>query len=442
LSIFASKSGFWLGLLLLLAGLSWPRPVLAHAGLVKSLPADLCTSLESQLSPGSPECATGQILSSPPDSLHLWFSEPVQTVRRSIMITTSSGSQLAPALVQLNDRELMVTLNLTEQGTYLVNWRVLSGDTHPVRGQFAFSVGRASPLINISDSSSQEVGRVSALGLALQVVARWLHFCGYALSFGPLVFWRTVLGLQANPLAERRLWRLVGLGIGLLLLAEPLALLGQTASLSPAQVFDPDVIGDVLASNFGPVLAQHLGAAILLWVLSGLVRELGVARLSVIGLGIGLVLALADGQASHAITSNPVWFSLLINALHLAAMGMWVGGLASLLLVWPLKETGRKPAELVSRFGKIAGISLALLIVTGLIMTWQHLNRPSDLLQQNYGLALTLKLALLLLTVALAWQGRKTEWKPQRARWWRLEALALLAVLVIAGLLVSLPSPA
>ncbi len=432
-------------LLLLIIGLGWPgTPVFAHAGLVRSDPPDRCTALElPRLSPDDPACPTGALLTNPPTEIHLWFSESVQPIRNGVVITAPSGKKIELGQIELKGLELVAKLNSSEEGTYQVKWQVLSGDTHPVRGRFAFSVGRTSPNLSGTSVAIAEVGAVSPLGLTLQIMGRWLHFCGYALAFGSLAFrWLVLrpLKLDSSEIIERRLWRLVGLGIILLLLAEPLALLGQTASLGTELILDPDVIGDVLASNFGRVLAQRLGVALLLWVLTGIAKQGNAAIAASVALGFGVVLALVDGQASHAISSNWVVLSMAFNTLHLAAMGVWVGGLASLLAIWQLPRLEGRRKELVMRFGTVALVALVLLIVSGSGMAWLYLAQPSNLFTTNYGVALLLKLAVLLVVLLLAWFGRRVASSPSRhTRWWTAESLTLLALLVLAALLVSLP---
>ena len=108
--------------------------------------------------------------------------------------------------------------------------------------------------------------------MLLQTVGRWLHFFGYALGFGTLAV--------SAPGARRRgrgggrgPRRLVGWGIVLLLLAEPLALFGQTASLDPDAPLAPETISGALDSAFGRVLGLRLGAALGLWMLVGAARD-------------------------------------------------------------------------------------------------------------------------------------------------------------------------
>src|SRR5207249_2599329 len=91
-------------------------------------------------------------------------------------------------------------------------------------------------------------------GLALQALARWIHFIGLALTFG-VVAYGALIKRAGAPL------RLVGAGLVLLIAAEPVSLIAQLASLS----FDGDTALAVLGSNFGRLLGLRLGAALLAW---------------------------------------------------------------------------------------------------------------------------------------------------------------------------------
>src|SRR5207247_1769796 len=126
-------------------------------------------------------------------------------------------------------------------GTYVVQWQVESGDTHPARGKFAFSVGQASPPTEALTSA--EGGEITTAGLGLQSIGRWLHFSGYVLTFGILA--ACLVSRGSVP------WRWVNAGIALLLLAEPFALFGQTSSLGLEQTFDSEVLFDALSTGFG-----------------------------------------------------------------------------------------------------------------------------------------------------------------------------------------------
>jgi copper transport protein len=210
--------------------------------------------------------------------------------------------------------------------------------------------------------------------------------------------------------------RLANAGVALLLVAEPLALLAQTASLDPAQTFDGDALTSALASPFGRVLALRLASALLLWAILGGLRQAPWLRWSVPGLGLGL--ALADATAAHAIPALPQPLGLLLNAVHVFAMGTWVGGLAA----FALAPTGG--------FGRVAAWSAALLVLSGVALALLHLGQWHDLMVTAYGEGLLVKVPLVAIALYAARLGRRR---------WELGALA--AVLAAAAIIVSLPPP-
>jgi copper transport protein len=405
-------------LLTLAAWVAFAPSAAAHASVVASYPRD------------------GSVMAAPPTTIHFWFSEPVQPVGPGIIVISPSGGRVPIGPLHADGLEMWAAVQVSAPGTYLVIWQVISLDTHPERGRITFSLGQESAV-----PGSPGFGPVSTLGLALQVLGRWLHLIGFALAFGPVAFRLLVLaplGL-GGTLSRRVLWRISGMGIVLLLAAEPVALLGQTASLSNG-LWDTDLAGEALSSSFGRVLAQRLGAAAALWMLVGVVRA-GAARAEWLMLALGVALAFADGQASHAVSSGPLFVGLLASAGHELAMVLWAGGLVSLLVVWNLADVAPCRGQVFRAFGEIAVLCLLALGVTGLVMALLHLRAPRDLLDADYGRALTLKTVLLGAALALTWQGSRPR-RAARETIWRVELLAMGGILALASAMVSLAPPA
>ena len=433
--------------------LAFPSTALAHAVLLRSDPPDACSLLPQRLPPGDPRCAAGAVLATPPTAVHLWFSEPVQPFAGGISVTGPSGRRADRGRVRVDGTELSIDVDTTEPGTYLVHWRVTSGDTHPVRGAFAFSSTVPSATFGASALQRGDAGGVSAPGLALQVVSRWLHFAGYALGFGTLVILLVVLRPLGIELS-RRLWRIVNLGVLALLFAGLLALISQIASLTPDQILDPDAFTGVIGSSFGRILGLQVGAALLLWVLLGMIERGSIPALRA-ALLLGVVLAIVDGGASHSAGAVLPWLGLTLNTLHLVAMGIWAGGLFCLLFTWNQIARAGASHTVPQRFGRLAAACVSILVLTGLAMALLRLREPADLVNATYGRILVIKAIAVLAVVLVAYLGARAvvrqpasartgpaaaaELRP--ARWWFPEAAGLAIVLVFAGLLVSLPPP-
>lgn len=443
---------------LLLAALLWLAwsPTVAAQGLMREATH---VALHAVLLRSDP--AAGSVLPVEPGVVRLWFSEPVQPVSTGIVVLDAAGRRVSRGPAQASGATLTVGVAPAGEGTYFVRWQVISSDTHPLEGQLSFSVGHPSR----GPEGFAENAGVSPVGLALQVVARWLHFAGYALGFGTLAFGLVVLrplGISERGSVERRMKWLVSGGIALLLVAAVVALMGQVVSLGAGSPFAPsasEIAGDALASGFGRVLSQQLGAALLLWVLVGIAESLkageeekaqagkersggrGEHIALVTAVVVGVALAVVDGEASHAVNVEPLWFGLAVNALHVAAMGLWAGGLLALIAVWNVKELRGQRGAVVAHFSRIALSAVVILGVTGVVLAWEQVQRPINVVATPYGRMLVAKVLVLAGVLTAAFVATRMRADDRRFRWWALEAAGVAVVLALAGLLASLAPP-
>jgi len=226
-----------------------PQAVLAHAVLLQSDPAP-----DSRLE-------------SVPASVSLVFSEPVTPAGAGIKVYSPAGRQVAGPAASTGS-VLSVGVSSSEAGTYVVSWQIFAADTHPSRGAFSFIVGQPSANPYSALTSTPAAGTATPVGLALQAIAQWVHFAGFALLFG-VAGYCVLTGRQ-----QKGFGRMAGTGVVLLIAAAPLALLGQLASLS----FDSDTALAVLGSGFGRILGLRLGAALIAWKLLPAGRRCSMAR--------------------------------------------------------------------------------------------------------------------------------------------------------------------
>jgi putative copper export protein len=151
-------------------------------------------------------------------------------------------------------------------------------------------------------------------------------------------------------------------------------------------------------------------------------------------------------------------FSGRVNAVHILAASTWLGTLLVLVLVGirgliRSNATGAQRAELVAdlvnSFSPLALTASTIVAITGATTAWLHLKRISALWTTSYGIALMVKLVLVLIVVVLgAWNWKRvrpslgtegTEHTIRRSATMELTFAAL--VLLATSVLVTLPSP-
>jgi copper transport protein len=378
------------------------------------------------------------VVATPPPVVRLTFNEPVQPIGLGIRVVAPSGRRVERGPARVSGRTVSVAVDAAEPGTYVVTWRVVSGDAQPERGRFAFSVGRPT-----ASTAALPDGRETASrsGFVLAVLGRALHFLGYALGFGSLAFrWLVVrpLGVPCVGALDRALWRLTRSGATALVLAEPIVGLGHALRLGLTG--DASVLADVLESRVGLVIGQRLGFALALWAMLTALEAGSIIALK-LALALGIVLAVIDGQAVHAVSVRPLAAGLATNAVHVAAMGTWVGVVIALLVAWRAPDAATARAALAARTGRVASLALLVAIGSGALLSAQHLTGPGDLASTVYGRVIVAKVVTLVVVVALAMAARRRgAGAPER--WWRRELAALVGVLLLAAVLVSLAPPA
>ena len=83
----------------------------------------------------------GNKVAEPPREVTLWFTQKLEPAFSTITVTNAVGDRVDTGKTRVNGTQMSVTLRPGGTGTYHVNWRVLSVDTHTTDGNFTFKVG-------------------------------------------------------------------------------------------------------------------------------------------------------------------------------------------------------------------------------------------------------------------------------------------------------------
>lgn len=105
----------------------------------------VCASLahsHAQLTRSVP--ASGATTSASPPEIRLLFNEPMEARFSKITVSAQGGKPIAadPVISDPDDKRILVLKlrDVLQPGSYSVSWRVVSLDTHKIRGTFTFQV--------------------------------------------------------------------------------------------------------------------------------------------------------------------------------------------------------------------------------------------------------------------------------------------------------------
>jgi copper resistance protein C len=88
------------------------------------------------------EPRVGNTVATAPREVTLWFKQKLEPAFSSITVTNSAGQRVDAGKTRVSGNQMSVSLRSGGAGTYRVNWRVLSVDTHRTDGSFTFRVGQ------------------------------------------------------------------------------------------------------------------------------------------------------------------------------------------------------------------------------------------------------------------------------------------------------------
>jgi copper transport protein len=436
--------------------LALPAAAWAHAALVRTVPA------------------ASVILNRPPPLVQLTYTEAVEPKFAAVSVTNAAGqSQTAgtPRRSASDPKTLVVPLHGVAQGWYLVYWRVISADGHPVRGAFTFAVGpNPGPAPQFVIPSISETAATPRL-----VTARSVVFVAVMAAIGLFLLRIAIARPVVRRVAETRLLAVsVAFGVAALigLVAIPVYVLMATAQFALRSTFDLGALFPLLRdSAFGRgfldlelVFALFVVAAgIAIWIDRPDREQRSIAELlSLAGaLAAAAAALLVPGLAGHAAQTSPRGATLLFDWLHLSAGSIWMGGLIGLLVLWRSLPAARRVAGLVvavPRFSNTAFVSVLTLIGSGIGAAVIHLPTLASLWQTSYGQALLVKIGLLGTAMLLAAVNLlrtrprllahrdRPELGPGAAVLLRRlvagEVLLVVSAVVAAAVLSSLPPPA
>ncbi len=417
------------------------------------------------------------VLNAPPRQVSLTYDEAVEPRFAIISVTNVDGRQETTTPVRrsaANPDTLVVGVRpRLAEGWYLIYWRAISVDGHPVQGAFTYAVGPdPGPAPKFAVPSISKGATAPNL-----LITKWVMFLSVMVAIGLFAFRFFVARLLPRRVDGAGLRALsvafvVVSAIGLV--ATPVYLDFATASDSLRSVFDLGALVPLFrVTAFGRGYVDLMLCFALFcaasWIALYLDRADRAQRslaelLAQTGAFLAAAAALVlPGTVGHAGQTSPRGLSVAVDWMHMIAGSVWLGGLVGLLVLWFTIGSGRRVAALsvvVPRFSPIALGSVALLLATGTVATIDHMPALDALWDTGYGVAILVKLAILVVAMAVA-AGNLFSTRPRLAaagagggdpagaaravgllrRLVALEAVLVAGAVFVAALLSSLAPP-
>ncbi|MEA2716444.1 MAG: copper transport protein, partial [Actinomycetota bacterium] len=345
----------------------------------------------------------------------------------------------------------------------------------PVHGGFGFYVGSPSTISAVAVAGDEGAGTAVGWGYGAD---RFVWFAGLLGLIGLVVARRWVwtpavraadlAGSDAAARFRGRFRPALVAAWAALVVAGALVLVFQSANVSGLPVGSaarPAALGQVLSTTFGHLWVAQMVLTMVLAVPVAALTGRGRPRLGASpSVWVAAALALCAGLClvaalnGHARTTEQSTVAVLSVATHLLAVGVWVGGLAALVVVggtaWRTLDPDRRPAlarDVISRFSRVALVAMLVVVATGVLNAVLELATVSDLWRIRYGQLIVAKVVLLAVALVLAARHRWTI--PRRLagdgdggrgavssfdRSAAVELVALVATVAVAGALVAL----
>lgn len=352
------------GIAALLSALCFATGAFAHATLVSTEPAD------------------GSVLAQPPKIMRLHFNEAVAPA--AIGLIDAGGKARDVASRAAGQSVLIVLPDDLPQGTQIVSYRVVSQDGHPVAGSLVFSIGAVT-----GSAPPQQAGPLTTLIW----LARIGVYLGLFIGIGGAFF---AAWIGQGPSGSR---------VGLASLDIGIACAAISLGLQGLDLLNLPLSGIVTSSPWRSALATSLGPSLLIAIVVMAVARFAwrspsmkfawvLTALAMAGVGVSLA------TSGHAASASPQWLTRPLLFLHGVTVAYWVGALTPLAAMAWARDSSLPRA--LKQFSALAMPLVGLLALTGIVLAVIQLGSFRALIDSQYGVILSIKLALVLLLLALA----------------------------------------
>lgn len=387
----------------LLIGALAPHVAYAHASLIRANPAN------------------NETVRRPPTRIVLNFSEALERKLTQIQVLDKDNNRYDDGATAFDDTDptfASVGVKTLAPGLYFVKWSNVSAvDGHNYEGSYPFIVLNADGTfpagVSLNDTGGSTTNGGNLLPANLDSALKWIALLSLAIAAGAAFM--LLAGIRpgaafleddsynkVTDAAERWVVNLAHVMLpaafvasGILVLVTVNRFATNTGLLEYLTTLRT---GQYRLAQLGLLVVALAGADLLFLGRTGRLRDVGLGVLLLAGVGAMLCYSLV----SHSAAGNGKFWSVSSDALHLIASATWLGALVMLvpLLRWTKREMEETQrflflANVFDRFSLIAGISVLVILTTGVFNGLVELNSWGAFIDTTYGKVLLAKLSLL-----------------------------------------------
>ncbi|MFC4802035.1 copper resistance CopC/CopD family protein [Neobacillus sp. GCM10023253] len=414
---------------------SFPSFISAHAYIVKSNPSE------------------NEVLKQSPQIVSIQFDETIQPINNSIQVFDKEGKRVDQKDGRINAKnstilECGLKQNLPN-GTYSIQWKIVSSDGHPIQGTISFQIGSDSQAQDGFTVGQESKGYTPKLDL---ILIRWVQYFSNACYVGILFFFLLVMPgeLKQNDFVKNVFKRIVKFSFFFLCLSIFLSLPLMASiqlTTSWSNVLNIQSLRDMITNTtFGKTWMIQVDTLFFLAICTYLISVKNKPIVIWVSFFLGIGLLFTKAQTSHAGSSTNPILSVGIDFFHLLTASIWVGSILVLAVLIPLSrkmDTKNHYMEMIRRFSKWGIMLIVVLTVTGVFGSFSYIPNLCSLVYTDYGRVLSGKVILLIIMIIFAamnfYKGRLKSAKGISASLWG-ELVTGLIVLILSVKLTNLPT--
>jgi copper transport protein len=359
--------------------------VAAHAQLLSVTPSD------------------GAVVPTAPSEVTLLFNEGVSLTGGSARVLDPTGELVStePSVV---DETVVIPLESgIGDGTYTVTFQVISADSHRIGGASVFHVGEPTPGggVVVDPDAGESAGWGIRIG---STVFTAIAYAGALLAAGACVFLALIARRNFDEMRAQSLLvvRPAVLGAAALVAAVPWRVARVGGGLDALR--DNSFLSETMR---GPIGVSTVITATALAILAVIATRPMTGHRARLAMAVGAVALAGFAIEGHTRSAQPRWLMMSLDVTHLASGALWIGGIAGLVVTFRASLEPQQVGVIVRRFSAVAVATVLVVSAAGVGMSFIVVPSWNDLTTTGYGRALIVKVALVLIVLALGAYNRR-----------------------------------